>query len=211
MFALLHKDFLLLRKEPFLIFALVLALLGGAAAQSSPASSLVLLLLPAYFAAAYANSYEYKYGAEALLATLPPGRRALVLGKYLLALIASGVVVLIAGAARALLGLFFPAVFPWRLFVLALGLDLLYFSVSLAAYFRFGYLRSRWVTFLLFATIGGVAGFLGSPPTAKEFPGLLSGRGSLEGLSFLLLGLGLALFLMSGAWSLGYYRRKELY
>jgi len=174
MLALLHKDFLMLRKEKMVWLMLGLACLGGLISGAQPGVAIFLLFFPVYWATAYSNAYDYKYGAEAVLSSLPLPRAGVVGAKYLLALVVAFIAVLLALVGGLALDLAGPAAAAsagaGRLkpgFLLAaFGLCNLFSAIALAAYFRFGYLKSRWIVIILFVlpsvAIGTFTGSSGS-------------------------------------------------
>ena len=196
MFTLLYKDFLLLRKEKMGWFMLALTFLAGIDLGRGGGLGLTfLIILPAYWAVAYSNAYDYKYGAEAFLASLPLPRSAVVAEKYLLSLILSlvGIGCTLLGSALGLLVAGPVASFPWSFAPLAFAACAFYSALSLAAYFRFGYLSSRWVTFVLMGSVGALFGVfaganLGGGILEKRLPGL-AGAGLVAVLALLFLGL----------------------
>jgi ABC-type transport system involved in multi-copper enzyme maturation permease subunit len=205
MFALVYKDFLLLRKEGMAFLFFALALLGGFLAVEKPAIAILLSMLPAYWSIAYSNAYDYKYGAEAVLASLPVARTEVVVAKYLTGLVAMGLGLGLAalGALVASLSGLLPGPVDFGFLAAAFGSSSAYLSLSLAAYFRFGYLKSRWVTILLFMALGAVVGALPAAPAG--------GRALAGSLALVLFDLGSLLVLaLSCAYSARRFSVKEL-
>lgn len=213
MLALLHKDFLMLRKEKLLWLVMGLALMGGLAAASQPASAVFLLFFPVYWATAYSNAYDYKYGAEAVLSSLPLSRAGVVGAKYLLAAAVSLLAVLLALVGGLLRALALPgtaAVSPGFLLT-ALGLCSCFSALSLAAYFRFGYLRSRWVVIGLFVAPGVVIGILTGTPDLSAGGGAASVAAFMPGLRgpAILFGASIAALGLSFLYASRVFARKE--
>jgi ABC-type transport system involved in multi-copper enzyme maturation permease subunit len=216
MLALLHKDFLMLRKEKMVWLMLCLACFGGLIATAQPGAAIFLLFFPVYWATAYSNAYDYKYGAEAVLSSLPLPRAGVVGAKYLLALAVSLIAVLLALAGGLLPALAGPG--SGRLkpgFLLAaFGLCNLFSAVALAAYFRFGYLKSRWIVIILFVVpsvaIGTFTGSSGSA-AAGGADGIAALSGFFDGLAApaILSGASLAAMALSCLYSSAVFSRKE--
>lgn len=187
MLALLHKDFLMLRKEKIVWLVLALALFGGLASGGSPATAVFLLFFPVYWATAYSNAYDYKYGAEAVLASLPLPRAGVVGAKYLLAAAVSLFAILLALVGGILYALVKDGVFQSlpAFLVAALGLCNCFSAIALAAYFRFGYLRSRWVVIGFFVAPSVVIGILSG---SSGLPAA-GGRSAASAISAFLSGL----------------------
>ena len=232
MLALLHKDFLMLRKEKMVWLVLALAFLGGLASGVQPGAAIFLLFFPVYWATAYSNAYDYKYGAEAVLSSLPLPRAGVVGAKYLLALAVASLAVALALAGEVVLALASPAsaaassaaAGAGRLkpgFLLAaFGLCNLFSAVALAAYFRFGYLKYRWIVVILFvvpsvaigtftgssgsSTVGGAGGVAGVAGVAA-LSGFLSGVAAPA----VLLGASFAAMALSCLYSSAVFARKE--
>jgi ABC-type transport system involved in multi-copper enzyme maturation permease subunit len=217
-YALLVKDFLLLRKEKMVWFVFILALFAGLAAGTQVSAAMILLFFPVYWASAYSNAYDFKYGSEAILLSLPVSRAAVVGEKYLLGLVVSLFAVLLAVAAGVLgscLGLLAGG-FPWGFAVAALGFCALYSAIALAAYYRFGYLKSRWITIALFVApsmvVGAVEGSgaasagATSAGAAEALRALLSNYGGLG----IFLAAAVALDALSFWYATRVFSRKEI-
>jgi ABC-type transport system involved in multi-copper enzyme maturation permease subunit len=216
MLALLHKDFLMLRKEKMVWLMLGLACLGGLISGAQPGAAVFLLFFPVYWATAYSNAYDYKYGAEAVLSSLPLPKAGIVGAKYLLALTVSLIAVVLAFLGGLLLGLAGPGagrLMPGFLLA-AFGLCNLFSAVALAAYFRFGYLKSRWIVIILFVVPSVAIGtFTGSTGGAAA-----GGAGSVAALAgffsglaapAILVGASLAALALSCLYSSAVFARKE--
>ncbi|MCX7027242.1 MAG: ABC-2 transporter permease [Spirochaetes bacterium] len=215
MFALLYKDWLLLRKEKMIIVVALFSLAFGAVAGGSGSGLLAveskvviyILLLPSYMAIYYSNAYDYKYGCEPLLACLPPGRRAVVGSTFLLVLsadllIPAAAIVRLAATALGLGG----GAFPWETYATAISFSLFLAAVELAAYFRFGYMKSRWAAMGAFVLVGIAGGLIG------EFSGstnVTAGAPRGGGAVLVLLGTGVLFFALSFLYSARIYERKE--
>ena len=83
--------------------------------------------------------------------------------------------------------------FPWGFAPLAFSACACYSALAFAAYFRFGYLASRWVTMILMGIIGALLGAFATVGkqgsiVASQLPGLAS-SGIAVGASLLALGL----------------------
>lgn len=215
MLALLYKDYLLLRREKLVWLTAVLALVAGTAACHGSLASVFVLFFGVFWVGSYSNAYDFKYGGETIMASLPVRRASLVGSKYLLTLVAAlGSVALASafGLAAIALGLA-PGPFPWGFPLAGLSLCLVYGALALGAYFRLGYLKSRWATVILFAIPGMVVPALFSArQTAPETsPDLRAGRQLFahgEALGIALL-LALALFGLSCLYSRRLYRKRE--
>lgn len=216
MLALLHKDFLMLRKEKMVWFIFLLALLGGLASGSQPGAALLLLFFPVYWATAYSNAYDYKYGAEAVLTSLPLSRGKIVGAKYALGAAAAILSALVALAGGLPLSLFHvvPGRFSPGFIIAALGLCSLFSAVSLAAYFRFGYLKSRWIVIGLFVAPGILVGIVtgSSGAVAVDGAGVAAAvSGFFSGLAApaMFLGVSLAALGLSFLYSRWVFGKKE--
>jgi hypothetical protein len=181
-YALLYKDWLLLRKEKSLWFILPLILVGGAASGLQPLSALFIGLFPLFFIGSVLGTFDYRYKAEASLISLPVTKASIVLANYAAGIAATGTVALLAtilGLVRLALGPEGQA-FPWGFPLASLALGLTFISLNNASYFRFGYLKSRWVSILLFvipsAGYGALWGLSGASMAAIS-PG---SRGPLD-------------------------------
>jgi ABC-type transport system involved in multi-copper enzyme maturation permease subunit len=222
-FALLLKDWLLLRKERIVIAVVFIALalgvaVGGAGSgffTTGSGMAIIILLFPSYIAVSYSNAYDFKYGCEPLLACLPPGRDAIVGSKYLLAL-AANLLIPAAAILRALsaaLGLGGDP-FPFELFATSFSLSLILAAVELAAYFRFGYMKSRWAAMVVFACAGAIAGLASGAIDTGASPaiGIAAGgsaRGESAAFPLLLFVAGVILFALSWLYSVRTYKKKE--
>ncbi len=163
------------------------------------------LIFPAYMAVAYSNAYDFKYGCEPLLACLPPGRKAVVAAKYALAA-TGGLAVPASALIRALLSAFgILSGMPAEIYIAVAGLTLILSALELAAYFRFGYMNSRWITFGLFAATGAVGGILGGSGKNPGAPPPLS----IE-MALALAAAGIFMFIVSYLYSRSVYGRREL-
>ena len=216
MLALLHKDFLMLRKEKMIWLVLCLAVLGGLVSGVQPGAAVFLLFFPVYWATAYSNAYDYKYGAEAVLSSLPLSRAGVVGAKYLLALTVSLIAVVLAlvgGLAPALTGAGVVRLMPGFLFA-AFGLCNLFSAVALAAYYRFGYMKYRWIVVILFVlpsvAIGTFTGSSGGAATGGA-DGVAALSGFFSGIAApaILVGASLAAMALSCLYSSAVFARKE--
>ena len=216
MLALLHKDFLMLRKEKMVWLMLCLAVLGGLASGAQPGAAVFLLFFPVYWATAYSNAYDYKYGAEAVLSSLPLPKAGIVGAKYLLALAVSSIAVVLAFLGGLLLGLAGPGAGRLRpgFLLAAFGLCNLFSAIALAAYFRFGYLKSRWIVIILFVVpsvaIGTFTGSSGGAATGgTDSLAALSGFFSGLAAPAILFGASLGALALSCLYSSVVFARKE--
>jgi len=223
MLALLHKDFLMLRKEKMVWLMLGLACLGGLLSGVQPGAAIFLLFFPVYWATAYSNAYDYKYGAEAVLSSLPLPRAGIVGAKYLLSLAVALIAVVLALAGGLLLGLAGPKAGAGRLepgFLLAaFGLCNLFSAIALAAYFRFGYMKSRWIVIILFVLpsvaigtfSGSSGGAVGAAAGVAGVAGVAALSGFFSGLAApaLLVGASLAALALSCLYSSAVFARRE--
>jgi len=222
MLALLHKDFLMLRKEKMVWLMLCLAVLGGLVSGAQPGAAIFLLFFPVYWATAYSNAYDYKYGAETVLSSLPLPRAGVVGAKYLLALAVALIAVLLALAGGLALALAGPAaaakagagrLMPGFLLA-AFGLCNLFSAVALAAYYRFGYMKYRWMVVILFVVPSVAIGtFTGSSGGAAvggaDSVAALSGFFSGLAAPAILVAASLAAMALSCLYSSAVFARKE--
>lgn len=215
MLALLYKDFLLLRREKLVWLTGFLALIAGGAACHGSLASVFLIFFGVFWVGSYSNAYDFKYGGETVMASLPVARRSIVASKYLLTLAAAlGIVLLssVFGLVLIALGLA-PGPLPWGFPVAGISLCLAYGAIALGAYFRFGYLKSRWVTVVLFVLPSVLVPVIfNSRQTAPETSADLSAGSQLFARPEVLGGaitLALVLFGLSCLYSLWVYRRRE--
>lgn len=214
-FALLYKDFLVLRKEKLLWLMFFMALIGGVISGARPNPALFLFLWPVYSVLAYSNSYDFKYMAETILASLPVPRSAIVIEKYALGLVAA----LISSVLAILFGLPLTAFhlvagsFRWGFPFVAFALCAVFSGFSLASYFCFGYMKSRYVPILLFvlpsvvigALEGNTASISATPAAEKIMLDLLESAPAV----FSILGASLAFLALCCLYSIRAYAKKE--
>ena len=153
MFNLIYKDMLLLRKTA--LFALVYELLFIFAFKEIPQLSLFAGIVGAtYILVVTSTAYEDKNSSDIVLNSLPLSRNEIVMVKYielfLFAVLAAAAFIIIASILRALnidigtinINL---EIIASNLFIVVL-MNSLYFPV----FFKFGYIKSKYVNFVLY-------------------------------------------------------------
>ncbi|KAA5806217.1 ABC-2 transporter permease [Thermoanaerobacterium thermosaccharolyticum] len=150
MYSLLLKD-ILVQKKQFLYGILLAAVYSFAFGSDNLDGVLTVFVFP-YIFVLTAASYEEKNKAEMILISLPIKRSLLVMEKYvsvfLFAALGAIEYIIVVGIGNLFQ---LPIKFSTLTIeaVLIFGLAM-YYGIYLPLYFKFGYLKTRWVNFVMF-------------------------------------------------------------
>ncbi|MBP2072210.1 MULTISPECIES: ABC-2 transporter permease [Thermoanaerobacterium] len=161
MYSLLLKD-ILVQKKQFLYGILLAAVYSFAFSSNNLGGVLTVFVFP-YIFVLTAASYEEKNKAEMILISLPIKRSLLVMERYisvfLFAALGAIEYIIVVGVANLVeLPIKFSTltIEPVLIFGLAV-----YYGIYLPLYFKFGYIKTRWVNFVMFfGLFFGVAGLI---------------------------------------------------
>jgi hypothetical protein len=150
MYSLLLKD-ILVQKKQFLYGILLAAVYSFAFSSNNLGGVLTVFVFP-YIFVLTAASYEEKNKAEMILISLPIKRSLLVMERYisvfLFAALGAIEYIIVVGVANLVeLPIKFSTltIEPVLIFGLAM-----YYGIYLPLYFKFGYIKTRWVNFVMF-------------------------------------------------------------
>ncbi|AGB17869.1 ABC-2 transporter permease [Thermoanaerobacterium thermosaccharolyticum] len=150
MYSLLLKD-ILVQKKQFLYGILLAAVYSFAFSSNNLGGVLTVFVFP-YIFVLTAASYEEKNKAEMILISLPIKRSLLVMERYisvfLFAALGAIEYIIVVGVANLVeLPIKFSTltIEPVLIFGLAA-----YYGIYLPLYFKFGYIKTRWVNFVMF-------------------------------------------------------------
>ena len=201
MFSLVLKDLLVQKK--MLLFSLVYVLIMILAFQSQDG---IIMLIAGIAAVSYimvqtACAYDDRNKADIMLNSLPIGRGSIVLARYI-----SVLLFIIIGLADYALIAIACIIFklPIRIYPLAMeGLlgalfsVVLINSIFLPAFYKFGYIKSKWVNFIMFFStfflIGGINFTLEKSQNNSTITNMLD---YLKGLSDIQIVIGLILIMI---------------
>lgn len=161
MYSLLLKD-ILVQKKQFLYGILLAAIYSFAFSSNNLGGVLTVFVFP-YIFVLTAASYEEKNRSEIVLASLPIKRSILVMEKYvsvfLFAALGAIEYIIVVGIGNMLqLPIRFSTltIEPVLIFGLAV-----YYGIYLPFYFKFGYIKTRWINFVMFfGLFFGVTGLI---------------------------------------------------
>jgi len=161
MYSLLLKD-ILVQKKQFLYGILLAAIYSFAFSSNNLGGVLTVFVFP-YIFMLTAASYEEKNRSEIVLASLPIKRSLLVIEKYvsvfLFAALGAIEYIIVVGIGNLFQ---LPIKFSTLTIepVLIFGLAV-YYGIYLPLYFKFGYIKTRWVNFVMFfGLFFGVTGLI---------------------------------------------------
>jgi len=161
-FSLILKDLLPQWKSKAMLPGVISILAGCYFLHSGMMLAVFMLFIPTYTSYTYASAYDYKYNQERFFLSLPVSRTQWVIARYLSALVVFAVSLIVAGGV-GLLGLALSLPFaPPSLGVIALECLILsfYLGIAFPAYFKLGYVKSRWVNFVVMILVAIVSSAL---------------------------------------------------
>jgi|HigsolmetaGSP11D_1036233.scaffolds.fasta_scaffold01679_5 hypothetical protein len=200
MYTLIKKDFLIQKRNLFLsAFIAVLFL-----AAWSNVSLMFSVIMVSYMLVFGASAYEDKYNSDKLLASLPISKTKIVFAKYLSVYVFAAYALVLNGLIIAVFDVLkLPITIPpltWQVILAAAGILTVYTSIALPIIFKYGYTRSRMITFILIFVL--MFGF-GNAQLDTLLPTSESSR-------LIVLIIGVLLLLAVSVWiSLHIYRRRE--
>jgi len=163
MFNLIMKDIRIQRKDKTVFMFFILNILNIFLFQNNYATTILLCFLSIYLLAVYANAYDFKYNSELMINSLPVNRKVVVAAKYLsvfLFLICAILITLIVGS---LLHFITPNLVSKTININTIFIEFFivctYFSIFFPFYYKLGYLKSRWVNFIIMAVMGSLISF----------------------------------------------------
>lgn len=160
MFNLIMKDIRIQKKDKTVLIFILLNVGNIFIFQNNYATTILLCFLSIYLLAVYANAYDFKYNSELMINSLPVNRKVVVAAKYLsvfLFLICAIVITLIVGS---LLHFVAPNLVRKTISINTIFIEFFivctYFSIFFPFYYKLGYLKSRWVNFIIMAVMGSL-------------------------------------------------------
>jgi len=230
MIPLVYKDIILQKSSKMSLFILAgLCVAASVALTTNPTPSYFAIIMTAYMMMNYVHAYDFRYKTEALFRSLPVSRNLLAGSRYVSSFIFLATplaVILILRLILCAAGMFsLTALVRAEFLIQITGIALLYFSIYLPFYFKFGYMKCRWVNFIGMAVSFGIPlslvkiseelmedGSLVRPDTWYETTrnslALLTGT-SIQLWNLVLLCTALAVLLVSFRLSLKIYRDKD--
>ncbi|MGV8983288.1 ABC-2 transporter permease [Clostridium sp.] len=163
MFNLIMKDLRIQRKDKTVFIFLFLNILNIFIFQNNYASTILLCFLSIYLLAVYANAYDFKYNSELMINSLPVNRTIVVAAKYLSVFVFLICAILITLIMGSLLHFIAPTLVNKTISINTIFIEFFiictYFSVFFPFYYKLGYLKSRWVNFIIMAVMGSLISF----------------------------------------------------
>lgn len=163
MFNLIMKDIRIQKKDKTVFMFILLNIVNAFIFQNNCATTILLCFLSIYLLAVYANAYDFKYNSELMINSLPVNRKVVVAAKYLsvfLFLICAILITLIVGS---LLHFIAPNLVSKTIDINTIFLEFfivcIYFSIFFPFYYKLGYLKSRWVNFIIMAVLSSLISF----------------------------------------------------
>ncbi|MBW9173622.1 ABC-2 transporter permease [Clostridium estertheticum] len=163
MFNLIMKDIRIQKKDKTVFMFFLLNMVNTFIFQTNYATTILLCFLSIYLLAVYANAYDFKYNSELMINSLPVNRKVVVAAKYLsvfLFLICAIVITLIVGSLFHFVA---PNLVSKTIGINTIFLEFfivcIYFSIFFPFYYKLGYLRSRWVNFIIMAVLSSLISF----------------------------------------------------
>lgn len=145
-----------------MLIAVILGIAGQFSLRNNLGFTFAALFITVYMFVVYANAFDYKYEGDMVMNSLPVALAQVVAAQYLSVFIffLFGVAVAaLAAFLTRLLGIASLArILEPGFAALQLAFAFVYFSLYFPLYFKLGYMRSRWVNFLLLFAISGSAG-----------------------------------------------------
>ena len=216
MLNLIIKDVMLLRKTILLGFIYIAVMALAFSGTTGPAMFTAAAFAVAFLLIQTPCAYDDKSRAEPMLLSLPIRRETVVRAKYA----SAGLYLLIAVAQYMLLyGVIQLSGLPLRISGISLesaagllAVVVLFASIFYPIFFRFGYMKTRYINVFLFAGFfaGGsaLAAVLGGEAWANEVTRTLNSQPEwLLGCG--LLGVMLGILLISYCFSLRFYKKRE--
>lgn len=165
MVRLIIKDILLMKKTLLICMAYIVFIIfafqsmgAGAFATGVTAATYMLVIT--------ACAYEDKNRSDIVINSLPIRRQTVVLAKYVSVYVYIALSAVAYGAATAVLPLLKApiTVYPLgiEIFISGVSAATLLSSIFLPIFFKFGYMKSKLVNFILFFSAFAFAGFLGN-------------------------------------------------
>ncbi|MBW9147220.1 ABC-2 transporter permease (plasmid) [Clostridium sp. CM027] len=160
MFNLIMKDIRIQRKDKTVFIFLFLNILNIFIFQNNYAPTILLCFLSIYLLVVYANAYDFKYNSELMINSLPVNRKIVVAAKYLSVFVFLICAILITLIMGSLLHFVAPTLVNKTLGINTIFIEFFivcaYFSVFFPFYYKLGYLKSRWVNFIIMAVMGSL-------------------------------------------------------
>lgn len=213
MYQLIKKD-LLVQKKAFILSLVLIIFYAFYFGDMGPAGLALSAFTVTYMLTLGAFCIDEKNNSDKLLISLPIKRSSIVLSKYLFVLVITTYVILLNFFITTFVNLLHLSLNPFSLttagVLSSFAVPVLYSSIALPIIFRFGYLKSRMINFIVFFSL--IAGF--TPLINKISEENIALRNSLlsnstpEVILTILLPT-LLLFALSYILSLFFYNKRE--
>jgi ABC-2 type transport system permease protein len=163
MFNLIMKDIRVQRKDKTIFMFLILNIVNVFIFQNNYATTVLLCFLSIYLLEVYANAYDFKYNSELMINSLPINRKVVVAAKYLSVFVFFICAILITLIVGSLLQFIAPNLVSKTIGISTIFIEFFiictYFSIFFPLYYKLGYLKSRWVNFIIMAVMGSLSSF----------------------------------------------------
>ncbi len=183
---LVLKDLLPIKREKSVLLWIAASLANVFLIGSGSFWSYYLAIIPFYVIETYARAYDFRYGQDLYYLSLPVSRKDFVLARYLLVWTIVASTLVITAALGGILALAGTGAHPMTAsFAGKVALAAALFSgLQLPVYFKFGYMKSRFINIVLFALLFGSIGALKALGDRGWTGGVIASRGWLAPLCF---------------------------
>lgn len=222
MLSLIYKDFLLQRGGKSIIYLALMPIVSAFALSTGILNVILPYIAGSYLYIVYANALDDKFKTDKIFVAMPVGRKKIVGSKYASMGLYMAGFLLIVGILSTLIRLLIPgyadmALLGWGVFVQFLAVAGLYYGIYFPLYFRVGYQKSRWASYIAMIASGGL--FAVVLKVVSEISGsqVTSLQAALEYLSRIPVGawnvllplISLCLLFISFRLSVDFYERRE--
>ncbi|QCX33114.1 ABC-2 transporter permease [Caloramator sp. E03] len=213
MLSLILKDLLIQKKNLIFAFLYIIFIMYIMQSQLMDATLSICICAISYITLSSASAYDDRSNGNIFLNTLPLSRGKIVLSKYVslfiyaaLTIVIYFVIYLFTSSLNLKITLY-----PVTLDGIIYGLFLvsIMYSLSLPVFFKFGYMKSKWIQFIIFFLFfGGISYIIKF--LESRFSNILLGFGGFKGLTMLfIIILSFIILLISYCLSVYFYKRRE--